>query len=305
MDIFLAGGISGNLFPSFRKFITEGGAILKESTGMNIYLAGEHPVKNGKIALKIARGETDMDLFLAGTLSRPYVIEQGKGFKILESFYYCRENEVIPRLMPLLGDFLLDSGAFSFMSGKSSVKWDLFIEEYAAWINRYQVKKFFELDIDSIVGIKEVERLRAKLERLTGIQPIPVWHKSRGKDYFQGMARDYPYVAIGGIVTQEIPRKIYESGFPWFISEAHKAGAKIHGLGYTSIEGIHKYHFDSVDSTAWLYGNRGGYLYRFQPRTGDFDKIKAPGGHRLKSSESAMWNFNEWIKFQNYAEKYL
>lgn len=28
MDIYLAGGISGNLFPSFRKFITEGGGKL-------------------------------------------------------------------------------------------------------------------------------------------------------------------------------------------------------------------------------------------------------------------------------------
>lgn len=100
MDIYLAGGISGNLFPSFRKFITEGGG---QANSQNLFLAGEHPVKNGKIALKIARGETDMNLFLAGSLSRPYVIEQGKGFKILESFYYCRENEVIPRLMPLLG----------------------------------------------------------------------------------------------------------------------------------------------------------------------------------------------------------
>lgn len=210
--------------------------------------------------------------------------------------------------MPLLGDFLLDSGAFSFMSGKSSVKWDLFIEEYAAWINRYQVKKFFELDIDSIVGIKEVERLRAKLERLTGIQPIPVWHINRGKDYFEGMIKDYPYVALGGIVGAKKGSDIYkryQKTFPWFIEKAHEAGAKIHGLGYTSIEGLHKYHFDSVDSTAWLYGNRGGYLYKFNPKTGYIDKIESPKNHRLKSQQAAMWNFNEWIKFQNYAEKYL
>lgn len=271
---------------------------------MNIFLAGEHPVKNGKVALTTGGGY-NMNLFIAGTMSRPYVTESGEGFKILESFYYCRDNEVIPKLLPILGDFLLDSGAFSFMQGKGAVDWDRYTEEYAEWINRYRITKFFELDIDSLVGLKEVERLRNKLERLTGKQPIPVWHKGRGKDYFLGMARDYRYVAIGGIVTQEIPRKVYEGAFPWFINEAHKAGAKIHGLGYTSLEGIKKYHFDSVDSTAWLYGNRGGYLYKFNPGKGGFDKIPTPPGHRLASQDAAKWNFTEWIKFQRYAEKYL
>lgn len=104
-----------------------------------------------------------MNLFIAGTMSRPYVTESGEGFKILESFYYCRDNEVIPKLLPILGDFLLDSGAFSFMQGKGAVDWDQYTEEYAEWINRYGITKFFELDIDSLVGIKEVERLVADI----------------------------------------------------------------------------------------------------------------------------------------------
>jgi hypothetical protein len=35
------------------------------------------------------------------------------------------------------------------------------------------------------------------------------------------------------------------------------------------------------------------------------DKIDAPSGSRLKSTEAAMHNFLEWIKFQEYAEKHL
>lgn len=224
---------------------------------------------------------------------------------VLESFFYCRKNDVVPKLLPTLGGFLLDSGAFTFMQGKTSVNWDEYTEEYAEWIKAYNIEHFFELDIDSIVGLKKVERLRSRLEQLTGRQPIPVWHKSRGKDYFLATCKDYKYVAIGGIVTQEIPRQLYESGFPWFIAKAHEDGAKIHGLGYTSIEGIHKYHFDSVDSTAWLYGNRGGYLYQFNNKTGLFNKVQTPKGTRLKSQEAALYNFNEWIKFQQYALKKL
>lgn len=112
-------------------------------------------------------------------------------------------------------------------------------------------------------------------------------------------------MALGGIVTQEIPRKVYEQAFPWFIKIAHKHGCKIHGLGYTSLNGLHKYHFDSVDSTAWLTGNRGGFLYKFNPVQGTMDKIDAPKGYRVKSVETAKNNYKEWQKFQKYALKNL
>lgn len=111
---------------------------------MNLYLAGEHPVKNGRIAA--SRGQ----------------------YNILESYYYCRNNAFIPALIPHIKSFLLDSGAFTFMQGKAAVNWDSYVEEYAAYICKYNIDLFFELDIDAIVGLKEVERLRAKLEKLTG-----------------------------------------------------------------------------------------------------------------------------------------
>ena len=229
-----------------------------------------------------------------------------KGINILESFYYLRKNEEFMTLVKHFGSFLLDSGAFTFMSGshKGGINWDEYVEEYAAFINRWNVQLFFELDIDSVVGLTEVERLREKLEALTLKKPIPVWHRNRGKEYFIKMCENYPYVALGGIVTKEIDRKKYETAFPWFIKTAHDHKCKIHGLGYTTVANLKKYHFDSVDSTAWLYGNRGGYLYKFNPRTGLLEQL-GKEGCRLKSREGAVNNFNEWVKFGKYAEIYL
>ena len=223
---------------------------------------------------------------------------------ILESFYYLRKNEDFMALARHFGSFLLDSGAFTFMSGshKGAINWDEYVEEYAAFINKHDIRLFFELDIDSVVGLQEVERLREKLEALTGKKPIPVWHKNRGKEYFIRMCENYPYVALGGIVTKEIPRNVYEKGFPWFIQTAHKHHAKIHGLGYTTILNLPKFHFDSVDSTAWLYGNRGGYLYKFKPETGTMEQLKVDKA-RLKSREGAVNNFREWVKLCNHAER--
>ena len=67
MDLFLAGGISGNIrkqwmllaskineqCKSISQEKTESGELLNLNAGgiMNLYLAGEHPVKNGRIAM--------------------------------------------------------------------------------------------------------------------------------------------------------------------------------------------------------------------------------------------------------------
>lgn len=224
---------------------------------------------------------------------------------ILDSFYYADADT--ERLMPMFSDFLLDSGAFTFMeSSKTHVDWDEYIQRYAAYINRNKVEKFFELDIDSIVGYEKVLQYRKELERLTCRQCIPVWHTNRGKDGFVRMCEEYPYVAIGGLVgtgDAEYARK-YWNAFPWFIRTAHQHDAKIHALGFTSLEGISKYHFDSVDSTAWTTGNRFGFVYRFDGTTMKKDNV--PEGKRIKDPKRvALNNFNEWCKFQRWASTHL
>lgn len=293
MKIFLAGGISGNLRDFWNQYANKNKSTDKAiEEAMKIFLAGDNGKKNLLCEMSSIGSSHKGDLL--------------SDINILESFYYLRNNASFMSIISHFGSFLLDSGAFTFMQGshKGEIDWDGYVKEYASFINKWNVDLFFELDIDPIVGIREVERLRTKLESLTGKKPIPVWHKSRGKDYFIKMCENYPYVALGGIVTKEIPRNIYEKAFPWFIKTAHDHKCKIHGLGYTTISNLPKYRFDSVDSTAWLYGNRGGYLYRFNPKTGLMDQIKKEGC-RLKPREAAMNNFNEWVKFGVYARNKL
>jgi len=275
---------------------------LMRDLSMKYHLAGNDGYHRSKEFLKEA-----MRIFLAGSETRQYIVDSLDDLKdvnILESYFYLRQFESYMEIVKHCGSFLLDSGAFTFMQKQhGNVDWDSYIEEFAAFINKWDVKLFFELDIDSLVGIKEVERLRQKLTDLTGKKPIPVWHKSRGKQYFIDMCKEFDYVAIGGIVTQEIPRKKYESAFPWFIKTAHDNGAKIHGLGYTSVPNLRKYHFDSIDSTTWLSGNMSGKIFKFNPVNGTMAEIFAKEGQKLKSREAALNNFVEWVKFSKYCEK--
>lgn len=258
MDIYLAGGGQ------------------KEKI-MNIYIAGEHPVKNGNKA------------------------QTWQGCNILETYYYARSNKNFSRLIQTCDKFLLDSGAFSFMQQKNAkCNWEEYVEEYGAFINKYNIQHFFKLDIDRVTSWKHVKQLRQKLETITNKQVIPVWHKERGKEEFLRMCEMYPYVALG---TMHDYNK-FQNIIPWFIQEAHKRGAKIHGLGFTRVEKLKYFHFDSVDSTAWLYGNRSGTIYIFNPLKGNFTKVKKDGC-RLNSLMAAENNFKEWVKFSNYAKLYL
>lgn len=273
MKIFLAGAVKGNLNTFYTSFLKTG---------------------NETKALEIFMGDDSMNHKIGSILSlKPYV---------LESFFYM--NEEIERLLPYFGDVLLDSGAFTFMQSNAdkNVNWDKYVEKYAECILKNDIKKFFELDIDSIVGYDRVLSYRKKLERLTDRQCIPVWHKSRGKDEFLKMCDEYSYVAIGGIVSKEITSKEYKY-FPWFINEAHRRNAKIHGLGFTNIASLPKYHFDSVDSSSWTTGNRFGAIYKFDG--GKLVKIDRPPNTRVKHKETAVNNFIEWVKFAKYAETHF
>lgn len=223
---------------------------------------------------------------------------------ILESFYYADADT--ERLLPNFGDFMLDSGAFTFCGGGefNAFQFEEYLEKYADFIVRNRVSKFFELDVDSIVGYEKVLEYRKRLTALTGKQPIPVWHMSRGKDEFIRHCEEFPYVALGGYVAamkQGDPRQqAYIKAYPWFINMAHRYGCKIHGLGFTNLEGLKKYHFDSVDSTAWTTGNRFGFIWQFTGET--MTKIKPPPGKKLKDPRKvALINYTEWIKFQKYA----
>lgn len=241
-----------------------------------------------------------MKIYLASLYDRPY-IEVQKAKYVLESYYYIKDWQI--PFIHKWDNFLLDSGAFTFMSDrKQTIDWDKYVEEYASFINRYNINYFFELDIDVIVGLKEVERLRGKLENLTNKKSIPVWHKSRGKDYWIKMCENYSYVAIGGIVTKEIKSSEYQY-LNWFINEAHKRNCMVHCFGFTSMQYLSKIKFDSVDSTNWKSGGRFGKLNIFKNNTIEMVSFKNKRAKNHKQIDA--FNFLEWIKFQEYANKNL
>lgn len=247
-----------------------------------------------------------MKIYLAGLeMKHKYIEENINILYALSSFFTIRDDYA--QFIPHFKDFILDSGAFTFMNCSiKNVDWNDYLKKYANFINDNKIKNFFELDIDSIVGYSKVKEYRKELENLTGKRCIPVWHRSRGIDEFFNLCEEYNYIALGGIAIGHIKPSEHKY-FSYFIQEAHKRKTKIHGLGYTSISNLTKYHFDSVDSTTWTTGGRFGFIYKFTGKTLVREKISGGNtGMRISNSyEIDKLNLKEWIKFQKYAEVHL
>lgn len=222
----------------------------------------------------------------------------------LGSFAY---GESIKKLIEPCESFMLDSGAFTFLQktkkgGAVDLDWDSYADAYAQFIKQTGIDLYLELDIDLLVGYERVKALRAKLETVTGRPSIPVWHRSRGKDEYLRLCESHPYVAVGGIAIGDIKPAEYRH-FPWFIEQAHERGAKVHGLGFTRTELLHKYRFDSVDSSSWTCGGRFGALCWFDGR--EVHQHAKRFGQTVDGETANAHNFAEWVKFQQYADENL
>lgn len=249
-----------------------------------------------------------MRIFLACSTSvtnkdnREKYFKENKPLYLLETFF--SGEKVCKDVLDIVGNenFLLDSGAFSYMNGAKCTKEMLleYLDKYIAFINKYDIKYFFELDVDTIFGIEFVEQMRKKLEKETQKQCIPVWHKGRGIEYWKMMCDKYKYVAIGGLVFH-----VKKAEWPLIkkmVDYAYSKGVKVHGLGFTKTKDLNNYKFFSVDSSSWLaYASRGQTISYF-----DNNKIMTKridkGNKKADIKAMTEFNFKEWIKYQKYMD---
>lgn len=247
------------------------------------------------------KNNRSMRIFLAAT-NRGKVTQKYKPLYILETFY--SGEKVCLKAINVVGNenFLLDSGAFSYMNGKQITKeeMELYIKRYISFINTYDIKYFFEVDVDPIFGLPQVELWTKKIEKETGKKCIPVWHKERGVEYWKKLCNTYDYIAIGGLVLNA-----KKSEYPLYqklVEYAYNKGVKVHGLGFTKTKILPEYKFYSVDSSSWVTAAaRGKQIYFFNGKVIKGRKIES-NGRRLDINKLILHNFSEWIKYQKYMD---
>lgn len=215
-----------------------------------------------------------MKIFLAGAESYRYIFDDSVKTKapyLLQTFYDLRnkKEEQIKQMLNSCEDFILDSGAFTFMNTGKKVHWKSYVDSYIGFINKYDIKHFIELDLDYIKGLEETEKIRRYIEYHTGKKTIPVWHsKTRSLEYYNYMLDNYSYIALS---TMETPKQgviihYDDKVLKALVKRAHKKGVKVHGLGYMSLKEVNspRILFDTMDSSSWngsIWGNETIYKH--------------------------------------------
>lgn len=250
-----------------------------------------------------------MRIFLAATKSgmnkelRLETIEKCKPRYILETFF--NKEKACLEALQIVGNenFLLDSGAFSFMNGTeiSQEEMENYIDRYIKFIKDYNIKYFFEVDVDAIFGLEQVEKWTKKIESEVGRQCIPVWHKSRGVEYWKKLCKEYKYIAVGGFAIKVIKAQEYDL-IRKMVKYAYQKGVKVHGLGFTKTKILKTFKFYSVDSSSWsIAASRGQQIYTY--KNGDmYIRRLEKCNKKTNLNKLVAHNMCEWVKYQKYID---
>jgi hypothetical protein len=182
-------------------------------------------------------------------------------------------NEIHDRTghtLPVFGhEFFLDSGAFSARTLGLTIS----PKRYGEFVKRYasQITYFANLDVipqsgkleDVKVAAKETLENQKRLEDITGMTPVPTFHKGEPIEYLHKYLEEYEFIAIGGLMNKSIRTRTYYD-IVWRANTQHK---KLHAFGSSSINHLLRYPWYSADSSSWLVQARLGIVMIPQPGT--------------------------------------
>lgn len=225
-----------------------------------------------------------------------------KNSYILTSFYYCTDKS-IQYVLNTVGNnrILLDSGGYTFRKyGIEGEDIEHFTNRYIDFINKYDIKYFFEMDVDeTLEDLPYIKELRNRIETKTGKKCIPVWHLTRGIEEWYKMCDEYEYIAIGDVGRL---KKYAPQALKKMLRYSNSHGVKVHGLGY-AVDDAASLGFYSVDASSWN-GYKYGNVFYYDKEKNKPIVYKPPFKKtRLKDTytkEVLQNNLDAWLYYQQY-----
>lgn len=253
---------------------------------------------------------------------------------MLGSFFYIRQLAKKDREFNAYIDyihsdkcksFILDSGAFTLFTSQAGVRrWNdlkagklsmdeyvedmnVYLQEYASFVKRHNIKYYIELDIDRIIGYDRVKKMTAALEKAVGWKSIPVFNNLyRNRQDLDEMLDNYDYIAIATFNSRK-DKSIFKN-IRGITRYANSKGVKVHGLALTGKKITEEIpEFYSIDSSSWQSGLRFGSIPVFDEKTNSMKYIRPK--KRMKElkveirREIAAYSLEQWKKYQLYLDR--
>ncbi len=173
------------------------------------------------------------------------------------------------------GEWIMDSGLFSFLFGtKSGASSDApktyddfyryasnYVETLLEWGWSHPI---VECDTQDIIGIDATYKLREAVFEQCGLDVIYVWHGSDDIKGLHEMGTRYEHMALGALGLGRALGNRVRAGLLRALRELRNNGdPKVHLLGNTRTDCM-SLPADSCDSTSWLASARYGHGYVYE-----------------------------------------
>jgi hypothetical protein len=188
---------------------------------------------------------------------------QGLRLRLLLSYFYFKDFDLDDMVEHIFDgasevDIFVDSGAFSAAAG-SPIDPNLYI----AWVKKWQ-HRITVASAPDVIGDPIATERDTKLMLKAGLttQVLPVYHVGEPWEVLQKMAKQHPYIALGGMVPFAKRGKFLtlwcRKAFTFIPKET-----KVHGFGMTNWATMQAFPWYSVDSSSWTSGVRYGQFSLF------------------------------------------
>jgi hypothetical protein len=193
-------------------------------------------------------------MYFAGYQISKELLDIDGDFGLLTSFVEQRKKKKVS--FPKNKKIILDSGAFSVMTGKALID----IDEYIDFIKKHRNNIHIYANLDVIGDYKKTAENQQYMES-KGLNPLPTFHYKTNYDILKKMITKYDYIGLGGLVPIAMKRKIMKKHLDNCFNII-KDKCKVHGWGISSKKKLFNYPFYSVDSTSWLMGGKFKRMYK-------------------------------------------
>ncbi len=156
-------------------------------------------------------------------------------------------------------DVLLDSGAFTAYTQKTTVD----IDEYIKFVKQYEkyLSGYITLDV---IGNAEASYENWEYMRSKGTNPIPVYHMRAPVEYLHRYVAQTDYIALGGVASRKTAKALradFDRLWTNHLLDANRMPlVKVHAMGITDVPTMVAFPWFSIDSSTWLVGRKRGLL---------------------------------------------